>query len=265
MYTHNLNPVLINFSFFEVRWYSLAYIFGILIGWWIAKKIIDYKIQNKIIEFDSKSFDDLITYIIVSIIVGGRLGYIIFYNFSYYISNPFDIFKIWQGGMSFHGALIGIVLGTYIFSKRVGINYFFFLDIIGAAAPVGIFFGRIANFINGELYGIPSNFFWSVIFPKVDNIPRHPSQLYEALLEGIILFIILISVIYKKEIKTGVVSALFMILYGFFRIISEQFREPDIQIGYLFNFFSMGSILSFSMILIGLYILKNAINNEFAK
>ena len=126
MYTHNLNPVLINFSFFEVRWYSLAYIFGILIGWWIAKKIIDYKIQNKIIEFDSKSFDDLITYIIVSIIVGGRLGYIIFYNFSYYISNPFDIFKIWQGGMSFHGALIGVMLGTYLFSNKIKLNSFFF-------------------------------------------------------------------------------------------------------------------------------------------
>ena len=126
MYTHNLNPVLINFSFFEVRWYSLAYIFGILIGWWIAKKIIDYKIQNKIIEFDSKSFDDLITYIIVSIIVGGRLGYIIFYNFSYYISNPFDIFKIWQGGMSFHGALIGVMFFLLRYNWCCGSCRYFF-------------------------------------------------------------------------------------------------------------------------------------------
>ena len=123
----------------------------------------------------------------------------------------------------------------------------------------------MANFINGELYGKPSNFYLSVIFPEVDKIPRHPSQLYEAILEGVILFIILMSVAYKKETKTGVVSALFMILYGFFRIVAEQFREPDIQIGYIFNFFSMGSILSFSMILIGLFILKKATNNEFAK
>ena len=265
MYIHNLNPILINFGFFEVRWYSLAYIFGILIGWWIAKKIINFKIKNKIVEFDIKSFDDLITYIIVSIIIGGRLGYIIFYNFSYYLSNPLDVFKIWQGGMSFHGALIGVVVGTYLFSNKVKLNSFFFLDIIACVAPTGIFFGRIANFINGELYGKPTNFFFSVIFPEVDKIPRHPSQLYEAALEGFVLFIILINLIYKKSINTGTVSALFMILYGLFRIISEQFREPDTQIGYLFNLFSMGSALSFFMILIGLFILSKAKNNEFAK
>ena len=118
MYIHDLNPVLINFGFFEVRWYSLAYIFGILIGWWFAKKIIDFKILNKIINFDSKIFDDLISYIIISMIIGGRFGYVIFYNFSYYLSNPFDILKIWEGGMSFHGALIGIILGTYFFQKK---------------------------------------------------------------------------------------------------------------------------------------------------
>jgi phosphatidylglycerol:prolipoprotein diacylglycerol transferase len=265
MYVHDLNPVLINFGFFEIRWYSLAYIFGILIGWWIAKKLIIFRVKNKNFIFDVKIFDDLVSYVIISIILGGRLGYIIFYNFSYYFANPIDIFKIWQGGMSFHGALIGVILGAYIFSKKVKINLFFFLDIIGAVAPVGIFFGRVANFINGELYGKPSNFFLAVVFPEVDKIPRHPSQLYEAILEGVILFIILMSVAYKKETKTGVVSALFMILYGFFRIVVEQFREPDSQIGYLFNFFTMGSILSFSMILIGLFILNKATNNEFIK
>ena len=262
MYVHNLNPVLINFGFFEIRWYSLAYILGILIGWWIAKKIIIFKNENKTLIFDVKIFDDLISYIIVSIILGGRIGYIIFYNFSYYFNNPIDILKIWQGGMSFHGALIGIVLGTYIFAKKTKINLFFFLDVIGTVAPIGIFFGRVANFINGELYGKPSSLFWSVVFPKVDKIARHPSQLYEALLEGVVLFVVLISVIYKKETKTGVVSALFMILYGFFRIVAEQFREPDRQIGYLLDLFTMGSILSFSMILVGLFILKKAINNE---
>mgnify|MGYP006175104513 CR=1 FL=1 len=265
MYVHDLNPVLINFGFFEIRWYSLAYIFGILIGWWIAKKIIIFKVKNKNVVFDVKIFDDLVSYIIISIILGGRIGYIIFYNFSYYFTNPLDIFKIWQGGMSFHGALIGVVLGTYIFAKKAKINLFFFLDVIGVVAPIGIFFGRVANFINGELYGKPSNFFWSVVFPEIDKIPRHPSQLYEAMLEGIILFIILMKATYKKETRTGVVSALFMILYGFFRIVAEQFREPDMQIGYLFNLLTMGSILSFSMILIGLFILKKATNNEFTK
>jgi len=265
MYIHDLDPVLINFGFFEIRWYSLAYILGVLIGWWIAKKIILFKVKNRIIVFDVKKFDDLISYIIISIILGGRLGYIVFYNSSYYFNNPLDIFKVWQGGMSFHGALIGVILGTYLFAKKIKINFFFFLDIIASVAPIGIFFGRIANFINGELYGNPSNVFWSVIFPKVDNISRHPSQLYEALLEGIILLIILISVVYNKKTKTGVVSALFMIFYGFFRIIVEQFREPDIQVGYLFDLFTMGSVLSFSMILIGLFILKKATNNEYAK
>jgi phosphatidylglycerol:prolipoprotein diacylglycerol transferase len=265
MYIHNLNPVLISFGFFEIRWYSLAYIFGILIGWWIAKKIISFKIKNKTIDFDGRIFDDLISYIIISIILGGRLGYVIFYNLSYYLINPLDIFKIWLGGMSFHGALIGIVLGTYLFTRKTKINFFFFLDVIACVAPVGIFFGRLANFINGELYGKPSNFFGSVIFPKIDNLSRHPSQLYEAILEGLTLFVILIIMIYRKEIKTGMVSAFFMILYGFFRIIAEQFREPDPQIGYLFDLFTMGSILSFSMILIGLFILKKATKNEFIK
>ena len=142
MYIHDLNPVLISFGFIEIRWYSLAYILGILLGWWAAKNIINFKIQNKIVKFDVKIFDDLITYIIISIIVGGRLGYVIFYNFSYYLSNPLDVLKIWQGGMSFHGALIGIILGTYLFSRKVKINSFFFLDIIASVAPIGIFFGE---------------------------------------------------------------------------------------------------------------------------
>jgi len=265
MYIHDLNPVLFNFFFFEIRWYSLAYIFGILIGWWIAKKIIIFKIKNKIIFFEIKLFDDLISYIIISIILGGRVGYIIFYNFSYYLNNPVDIFKIWEGGMSFHGALIGIIIGTYFFSNKIKINSFFFLDIIASVAPIGIFFGRIANFINSELYGQPSDFFWSVIFPKIDMTPRHPSQLYEAILEGIILFSILLPVVLKKNIRVGVCSGLFMILYGVFRILTEQFREPDVQVGYIFNLFSMGSILSFMMILAGLFIFIKVKNNEIYK
>ena len=262
MYIHDLNPILINFGFFEIRWYSLAYILGILIGWWFAKKIILFKIKNNIIFFDIKLFDDLISYIIVSIILGGRIGYVIFYNFSYYFNNPIDFFKIWEGGMSFHGALIGIIIGTYFFSKKIKINMFFFLDIIASVAPLGIFFGRIANFINSELYGKPSNLFWSVVFPKIDMVPRHPSQLYEATMEGVVLFFILITVILKKNIKIGMCSSLFMILYGVFRILAEQFREPDVQIGYFFNLFSMGTILSFVMILTGLFIFIKVKNNE---
>jgi len=265
MYIHDLDPVLINLGFFEIRWYSLAYILGILIGWWVAKKIITFKIKKKVVFFNIKLFDDLISYIIISIILGGRIGYIIFYNLTYYLNNPIKIFKIWEGGMSFHGALVGVVIGTYFFSKKININTFFFLDIIASVAPLGIFFGRISNFINGELYGKPSNFFMSVVFPKIDMVPRHPSQLYEALLEGLLLFTILITVILRKNIRIGLCSSLFMILYGCFRIVAEQFREPDLQIGYLFNLFSMGSLLSFFMILSGILIFVKVKNDETYK
>ena len=167
--------------------------------------------------------------------------------------------------MSFHGAFIGVIIGTYLFSKKIKVNTFFFLDIIATVAPIGIFFGRIANFINSELYGRPSNFIWSVVFPKIDMVARHPSQLYEALLEGVVLFFILFITIFKKNIGIGMCSSLFMILYAVFRILAEQFREPDMQIGYLFNLFSMGSFLSFTMLLVGLFIFSKVKNNEIYK
>ena len=209
-----------------------------------------------------REFDDLITYLIIYIIIGGRVGYIIFYNLEYYISNPLNIIKIWEGGMSFHGALIGIIIATYLFSKKRKISTFFLLDIIACVSPIGIFFGRIANFINGELFGKVTNFSWGVIFPTIDKLPRHPSQLYEAFLEGIVLFFILNILIFKKNYKTGLCSTFFLIFYGFFRIISEVFREPDPQIGYLFNLFSMGTILSFFMVLAGMIIFIFIRKNE---
>ena len=263
MFTHNLDPVLLNFGFMAVRWYSLAYIAGIIIGWWLGKKIIIKRFQNISQRFDLREFDDLITYLIISIIIGGRVGYIIFYNLEYYISNPLDIIKIWEGGMSFHGALIGIIIATYLFSKKKNISLFFLLDVIACVSPIGIFFGRIANFINGELVGKVTNFSWGVIFPAVDKLPRHPSQLYEAFLEGLVLFIILNIFIFKKNYKTGMCSIFFLIFYGFFRIISELFREPDSQIGYFFNLFSMGTILSFLMVLAGMIIFIFMRKNEF--
>jgi phosphatidylglycerol:prolipoprotein diacylglycerol transferase len=212
MYTHNLDPVLFDLGFIAIRWYSLAYIVGILIGWWLGKRIIIKKLQNSTQQFHLKEFDNLITYLIISIIVGGRFGYIVFYNLGYYISNPLDVVKIWEGGMSFHGALIGIIFGTYLFSLKRKISTFFLLDIIACVSPIGIFFGRIANFINGELIGKTTNISWSVIFPATDMLPRHPSQLYEAFLEGIVLFIILNTYILKKNYRTGSCSSLFLIL-----------------------------------------------------
>ena len=258
MFTHNLDPILINLGFISLRWYSLAYIFGILIGWWYGKKIIK-KFKNKYGNFLADDFDDLITYLIFGIVIGGRLGYVIFYNLNYYIENPLDIIKIWQGGMSFHGALIGIIIGTFFFSYRRDKNALFFLDIIACVSPIGIFFGRIANFINGELVGKISSMPWSVIFPNVDMMPRHPSQIYEAVLEGVILFLIVNFFINKKEYIIGTCSYVFLISYGALRIVSEFFREPDLQLGYIFNIASMGSILSFVMFLSGIamfYIVK---------
>ena len=254
MYTHNLDPILFDFGFVIIRWYSLAYIFGILIGWWLGKKIILKKIQTLNFTFNIKEFDNLITYLIISILIGGRIGYVLFYNFEYYLFNPLDIIKIWEGGMSFHGALIGVILGTYWFSKEKNIPTFFLLDIVSFVAPIGIFFGRVANFINAELVGKTTNVLWGVIFPNIDNNIRHPSQLYEAFLEGVVLFIIMNLILFKKNYKTGTCSYIFLIFYGIFRIFSEFFREPDSQVGYLFDLISMGTILSFLMILVGIII-----------
>ena len=253
MYTHNLDPVLFNLGFLVIRWYSLAYIFGILIGWWLGKKIILNKFNN--IKFDIKEFDNFITYIIISILVGGRIGYVLFYNFEYYASNSLSILKIWEGGMSFHGALIGVIFGSYLFSLRKNLPTFFLLDIIACVSPIGIFFGRIANFINGELIGKATNGSWGVIFPNIDLTPRHPSQLYEAFLEGLILLIVINFLIFRKNYIIGACSSMFLIFYGGFRIFSEFFREPDFQVGYLFNTISMGMVLSSFMIIAGLLLL----------
>ena len=262
MFIHNLEPILFELSFITIRWYSLAYIFGILLGWWYGKKIIIKKFKFQSDKLNLNEFDDLITYLIFSIIIGGRLGYVIFYNLEYFISRPLNVFKIWEGGMSFHGALLGIIVGTYLFSVRRKVNSLLYLDIIACVSPIGIFLGRIANFINSELVGKITNVSWSVIFPKYDMMPRHPSQLYEAVLEGIFLFLILNLFIFKKNYKIGTCSYIFLINYGVFRIISEAFREPDLQLGYIFNLFSMGTILSFIMILCGLGIFYFLKKNE---
>ena len=254
MYTHNLDPVLFDFGFLVIRWYSLAYIFGILIGWWLGKKIILKKFNNVTVKFNIEEFDNLITYLIISLIAGGRLGYVLFYNLEYYLLNPLNIFKVWEGGMSFHGALLGIIFGTFLFGLKKKISTFFLLDVVACVAPIGIFFGRIANFINGELVGKATSVYWSVIFPNIDNISRHPSQLYEAFLEGAILFVIINFIMFKKDYKIGSCSSMFLIFYGIFRIFSELFREPDLQIGYLFNLVSMGMILSFFMVVAGIII-----------
>ena len=254
MFINNFDPVAFQIMSFEIRWYSLAYIFGIIIGWSLCKKIFikDTKINEK--------FDDYLTYLILGIIIGGRLGYILFYNFNYYLNNFFDIFKIWQGGMSFHGGLLGIIVASIIFGKKNNQDPFIYMDLASLVAPIGIFFGRLANFINSELYGTVSNIPWSVIFVKVDNLSRHPSQLYEAILEGIILFLILMHFRKKNYLtKPGLISGLFLIFYSIFRFFVEFYRVPDEQIGYLAFNLSMGQIISLVFLIIGtiIFFLKN--------
>jgi len=254
MFINNFDPVAFQIISFEIRWYSLAYIAGIIIGWMLCKKIFIRKSDI------NEKFDDYVTYLVIGIIIGGRLGYIIFYNFNYYINNFFDIFKVWEGGMSFHGGLIGIIVASILFSKKNNQDSFLYMDLVSLVAPIGIFFGRLANFINSELYGTPTDIPWAVTFVQVDNLSRHPSQLYEAILEGVILFIILMYFKNKDYLKKpGLISGLFLIFYSLFRFFIEFVRVPDEQLGYLIFELSMGQIISLIFFVIGiiLFYLKN--------
>ena len=246
MFINNFDPVAFNLFFIEVRWYSLSYIFGIIIGWAYIKKISDK--NSKIYNL----FDDYITYIVIGIIVGGRLGYILFYNLNYFTNNPIEILYIWNGGMSFHGGILGLVLFTYLYSLKTKIRLFKILDLVALSAPIGIFLGRISNFLNSELYGKPTDVFWSVKFIKVDELNRHPSQLYEAFFEGIILFLIL-NIFFKYLLnKPGVISGIFLIFYSIFRFFIEYLREPDPHIGYIFLNLTTGQIISLVTICFGI-------------
>ena len=250
MFINNFDPVAFNISYIEIRWYSLAYIFGIILGWiYIKVKYLKQK-DSKIL------FDNFISYLILGIIIGGRLGYVLIYNFNYYINNLIEILFIWKGGMSFHGGVIGVIFSTYIFSRNNKIDIFEYLDLVSLGAPIGIFFGRVSNYVNSELYGKATDVIWSVKFLSVDNLNRHPSQIYEAIFEGVILFIIL-NYFYHSKIKTpGVISSLFLIYYSFFRFFIEFTREPDSHIGYVFMNFSIGQITCLLTFVFGSVLLK---------
>ena len=257
MFINNFDPVAIEVFSIEIRWYSLAYIVGILLGWALSKSffISDLKIKEK--------FDDYITYLILGLIIGGRLGYVFFYNLNFYLDNLLDIFKIWQGGMSFHGGLIGIIIATILFAKKNSHNVFNYLDIVSYVAPIGIFFGRIANFINSELYGSETSVAWAVKFVQIDNLYRHPSQLYEAVLEGLLLFLILLYFKNKSFAKIpGFISGLFLFFYSIFRFIIEFYRLPDEQLGYLIFNLTMGQILSFFFLVVGCYLIFTKYENK---
>ena len=249
MFTNNYDPVAFHIFSLDIRWYSLAYIFGISLGWLYCKKKL---VRNQNI---LDIFDDYITYLIIGIILGGRIGYALFYNLEYYLENPTEILMVWNGGMSFHGGLIGVIVASKLFSDKHKKNQFIFLDLVALSAPIGIFFGRVANFINSELYGRATDMPWSVNFALIDNINRHPSQLYEAFLEGIILFFILNFFFNRNYLKKpGQISGLFLVFYSLFRFFAEYFRSPDSQIGYLLLNLTMGQLISSVFLIIGIFL-----------
>lgn len=244
-----ISPVALNFFGLEIRWYALAYIAAFVVGLCLMKQLD--KGQSK------KYWDDLFLYIILGVIIGGRTGYVLFYNLSYFIYNPFQIFAVWNGGMAFHGGLIGAIIATFLFADRQKpkIRAMPILDRLAVVGPIGLFFGRIANFINMEVMGRATFRSWGVVFNgSPDIIPRHPSPLYEAALEGILLFLIML-ILWNTKLRNraGCLSGMFGIFYGLFRIFCEFFREPDIQIGFLLGtkWLTMGMLLSSIMIMVG--------------
>lgn len=260
----DIDPVALAIGPLEIRWYALAYLAGFILGWRYA---LYYAGLNAGVRPDKKDIDDFLPWAVLGVILGGRIGYVLFYNLEVYAANPIDALKVWQGGMSFHGGTLGVIaalIGFYYFSKVCVLRL---SDMFCAAAPMGIFFGRIANFINGELYGRASDMPWAFIFPVGGDIARHPSQLYEAATEGVLLFLILAFFVHKKSVRErpGIITGTFLVGYGLARSFCEFFREPDIQIGYIWTYFSMGQILSLPMILLGAGLIVYVMRSNAAK
>lgn len=251
----SIDPILLQIGPLPIRWYSLAYIAGIVLG------VIYIKFLSKKSKLNlGKDFiDDFILYAVIGIIVGGRLGYVLLYGLQRFIYDPIAIFRTWEGGMSFHGGLIGFLIAMILLGKSKKISHWKILDLAACAAPIGIFFGRIANFINGELFGRVSDVYWGMIFPYGGPLPRHPSQLYEALTEGLLLFIVMNIFFFKFQMfkVEKRLSAIFAILYSFFRIIVEFFREPDASIGYILGYLTMGQLVSLAIMMVGISMLRS--------
>jgi phosphatidylglycerol---prolipoprotein diacylglyceryl transferase len=250
----HIDPVLISIGPLAVRWYALAYIVGIIAGWIYARAIIaSPKLWGGPAPLTVAAYDDFIVWITLGIILGGRIGYVLFYNFPHFREHPGEILQLWNGGMSFHGGVLGSVLATVLFALRRGISILSLGDVTLAVTPIGLFLGRLANFINGELWGRPSDVPWAMIFPSGGPLPRHPSQLYEAALEGLLLLAVLGVLVRCGALKRpGLVSSSFAVVYGVLRIFCEFFREPDVQLGFLWGSLTMGMLLSIPLIVAGI-------------
>lgn len=257
-----IDPVAVSFGPFAIRWYALAYIAGLLGGWFLARKLTmrpGYWTGLK--QPRPLDIDDLIVWVALGVVLGGRIGYVLFYNFAAYLEDPSEILAIWRGGMSFHGGFLGAVLAIVLFARSRGLNPLSMLDLAAVVTPIGLFFGRIANFINGELWGRPApDLPFAVVFPHGGPIARHPSQLYEAVLEGLVLFVVLVVAVRRNGFRRpGLIGGIFVLGYAIARIVSEFFREPDPQLGFLFGDsitalgggVTMGMLLSVPMALVG--------------
>ncbi len=256
----DFDPVAFEFGPLVVRWYALAYVVGLLIGWkytvWLNRRPVGLVPQA--------ALDDFVAWAVIGIVLGGRIGYVLFYQPGYFLENPLSIFELWHGGMSFHGGLVGIILAMVAFARRRGIALLALTDLVAAAGPIGLFLGRLANFVNGELYGRPSEVPWAMAFPAGGPLPRHPSQLYEAALEGVLLFLALFALAHLFQARRwpGTISGVFLAGYGVSRIIVEFFREPDPQLGFLWGGATMGQLLSAPMVLLGIAVIVYARRRE---
>ena len=259
-----INPVVFSIGPLAVRWYALAYIVGIIAGWFYARAVIaSSRLWDGPAPFTVIDFDDFVIWITLGIILGGRAGYVLFYNLPHFIAHPIEIFELWNGGMSFHGGVIGCIVATVLFALRRNVPMLSLGDVTTAVAPIGLFLGRVANFINGELWGRPTDVPWAMIFPHGGPIPRHPSQLYEAVLEGLVLLVVLGLLVRMGALKRpGVVTGAFFLGYGVARIVCEFFREPDAQLGFLWGGLTMGMLLCIPLILAGIAVLGFALTRQ---
>ena len=258
-----INPVLVDIGPFPIRWYALAYIAGLVGGWWLARRIVsNERLWGGRARPDAASLDDLLVYAALGVVLGGRLGYVLFYNLDFFLAHPASIPAVWEGGMSFHGGLAGATLGLWLFARRYKAPFLSVFDLTSCVTPIGIFFGRLANFIKPELWGRPTDVAWAMVFPDPAAGPllRHPSQLYEAALEGVVLFLVLLLARRMGALKRpGLATGIFAIGYGVARIACEFFREPDAQLGFLFGGATMGMLLSLPLIAAGIGFLVHAL------
>lgn len=249
-YVHNIDPVLFSLGPLQIRWYGLMYVISFLIGGVIARKLA----RDKFFKVDENQIDTLVTALIIGMFIGARFFYVFIYNWDYYADNLSELLAVWKGGLSFHGALVGLCTAGYFFGRKFKLTWYEVMDVVALSGAQGLFWGRMGNFINGELFGRLTQSPIGMIFPNGGGpYPRHPSQLYEGILEGIVLSIILWMVRGRTKIY-GIISGLFIALYGLFRFIIEFFREPDTQLGYYFNFLTMGQLLCFVMIIVGMLV-----------